>query len=291
MKTLLGKKIGMTQLFMEDGRLVPVTAIEAGPCVVIQVKTPEKDGYSAVQLGYGEIKKGKRKKVSKPLKGHFARAKVSPQQYLAEVPVDEGGEYKVGQKLTADVFSEGEYVDVTGVSKGKGFAGVVKRWGFRGGPSSHGSHFHRTTGSIGGASTPSRVFKGKKMPGHLGQAKAVVQNLEVVKIEPELNLILVKGAVPGAKNSQVVIRASVKGKAPRKKPPAKEKAPAEEKVAAKEGAKPEEKPKDKEREKAKVEMDSKPEKKKAEAEAKGKPEEKKEAKKESKEKTRQEEKA
>lgn len=261
MKALLGKKIGMTQLFMEDGRLVPVTAIEAGPCVVVQVKTPEKDGYSAVQLGYAQVKKGRRRKVNKPLRGHFAKAKVSPQQYLAEIPVGEGEEYQVGQKFTVDAFSEGEYVDVTGISKGKGFAGVVKRWGFKGGPSSHGSHFHRATGSIGGAATPSRVFKGKKMPGQMGQVRVVVQNLEVVKVEPEQNLILVKGGIPGARNGQVVIRASIKGKIPKKKSPVKEEAPAEEKVAKKE-AKAGEKPQGEEEKKAKVEAREEPEEKK-----------------------------
>ncbi|MDI6822355.1 MAG: 50S ribosomal protein L3 [Actinomycetota bacterium] len=208
MRGILGKKLGMTQIFKEN-KAVPVTVVEAGPCVVTQVKTKEKDGYSAIQIGFDEIKE---KHLNAPLKGHFARAKVSPQKYLAEVTIAEGEDYKVGQVLTVDIFSEGERIDVTGISKGKGFAGVMKRWGFKGGPASHGSRFHRAPGSIGACADPSRVFKGKKMPGHMGNERVTVQNLEVAKVDPDQNLLLLRGSIPGAVGSLVIIKESVKAK-------------------------------------------------------------------------------
>lgn len=209
MKGILGKKLGMTQLFGEDGRLSPVTVIEAGPCVVTQVKEEKEDGYSAIQIGYGDIKE---KQVNKPLKGHFAKAKVSPTRYLAEIAVAEGEEYKAGQVIKADIFSQGDRADVVGISKGKGFTGVVKRWGFRGGPGSHGSHFHRAPGSIGACATPSRVYKGKRMPGQTGNKRVNIQNLEVVKVDPERNWLFLKGSVPGARGSLVMVKQSVKAK-------------------------------------------------------------------------------
>ncbi len=210
MKGILGKKLGMTQVFGEDGKLRPVTVIEAGPCVVTQVKK-EEDGYSAIQIGYGDVKE---KRVSKPLKGHFAKARVSPKRYLAEIAVAEGEEYKVGQILKADIFSQGDRADVVGISKGKGFTGVVKRWGFSGGPGSHGSHFHRAPGSIGACATPSRVYKGKGMPGQMGNKRVNIQNLEVVKVDPERNRLFLKGSVPGARGSLVMVKQSVKTRLP-----------------------------------------------------------------------------
>jgi len=208
MRGILGKKLGMTQIFKEN-KAVPVTVVEAGPCVVTQVKTREKDGYSAIQIGFDEIKE---KHLNAPLKGHFAGAKVSPKKYLTEVAIAEGEDYKVGQVLTVDIFSEGERIDVTGISKGKGFAGVMKRWGFKGGPASHGSRFHRAPGSIGACADPSRVFKGKKMPGHMGNERVTVQNLEVAKVDPDQNLLLLRGSIPGAVGSLIMIKESVKAK-------------------------------------------------------------------------------
>lgn len=202
MKALLGKKLGMTQVFVEGDKLVPVTVLEAGPCVVTQIKTPEKDGYSALQIGFGEIPD---RKVKKPLKGHFAKANVKPLRYLAEVRVEDVENYKVGQVIDASIFQIGEKAAVTGISKGKGFQGVVRRHGFGGGPASHGAHFHRAPGSIGMAATPSRVLKGSRMPGRMGGERVTIRNLEIVKVDPENNVILVKGAVPGANGSLVMI--------------------------------------------------------------------------------------
>jgi large subunit ribosomal protein L3 len=206
MKAILGEKVGMTQIFQED-MLIPVTVCKAGPCVVTQVKVPEKDGYEAVQLGYGEVKP---ERVNQPMKGHFKKVNCEPQRFLAEVPLS-SGEYKPGQKVRVDIFAEGDRADVTGVSRGKGFAGVVKRWGFSGGPASHGSRFHRAPGSIGACATPSRVFKGKKLPGHMGTDNVTVQNLLVVRVDQERDLLLLKGAVPGPRGSLLLIRESVKG--------------------------------------------------------------------------------
>ncbi|MCJ7652871.1 MAG: 50S ribosomal protein L3, partial [Actinobacteria bacterium] len=179
----------------------------AGPCVVTQVKVPEKDGYEAVQLGYGEVKP---ERVNQPMKGHFKKANCEPKRFLAEVPLS-AGEYRPGQKVRVDIFAEGDRADVTGVSRGKGFAGVVKRWGFSGGPASHGSRFHRAPGSIGACATPSRVFKGRKLPGHMGTDNVTVQNLLVVRVDQERDLLLLKGAVPGPRGSLLLIRESVKG--------------------------------------------------------------------------------
>lgn len=201
--TILGRKLGMTQVWGEDDRLVPVTVIEAGPCVITQVKTEKRDGYSAVQIGFGEIAE---RKVNKPMAGHFEKAKVDPKRHLMEVRVDADEKVKAGDLITVESFSEAKSVHVSGVSKGKGFAGVMKRHNFKGGPGGHGSHAHREPGSVGQASTPSRVFKGKKLPGHMGSETVTVRNLDVVKIDADQNLLLVKGAVPGAKGALLTIR-------------------------------------------------------------------------------------
>ena len=189
---IYGKKIGMTQIFNEDDRVVPVTVIQAEPNTICQVKTKDSDGYEAVQLGFGAIKE---KKVNKPMAGHFAKQGTAPTRYLREVRVENAGEYKVGDQQTVAAFAETKKVDVTGTSKGKGFAGVMKRYGFRGGPGGHGAHFHRAPGSVGQCATPSRVFKGLKLPGHMGVDTVTVKNLEVVRIDEEQNLILVKGCL------------------------------------------------------------------------------------------------
>lgn len=207
MKGLLGKKLGMTQIFVEDDKLVPATVIAADECIVTQVKTPGKDGYSAIQLGYGTVRE---KLVNKPLKGHFDKGKVKPKRHLAEIRVSEDEQYEVGQAVKVDVFAVGDRADVVGLSKGKGYAGVVKRWGFAGGPGGHGSHFHRRPGSVGACASPSRVFKGRKLPGQMGNSRVTVQNLEIVGVDTEQSLILVKGNVPGAKNSLVMVKESVK---------------------------------------------------------------------------------
>jgi large subunit ribosomal protein L3 len=201
--TILGKKLGMTQVWSDDDRLVPVTVIEAGPCVVSQVKTVKRDGYSAVQIGFGDVKESK---VNKPTAGHFAKAKVAPKANLAEVRLDEGDSAKVGQTITVDAFADAKTVHITGTSKGKGFAGVMKRHNFKGGPGGHGSHAHREPGSIGQCASPSRVFRGKKLPGHMGSETVTVRNLEVVKVDAEQNLLIVKGAVPGGKGALLTIR-------------------------------------------------------------------------------------
>jgi len=207
MKGLLGKKLGMTQIFTEDDRVVPVTIIEAGECVVTQIKTSEKDGYSAIQIGFGEIRE---KLVNKPAKGHFEKAKVKAKRHLAEIRIDEGEEYKIGQPVKVDIFEVGEKADVTGISKGKGYAGVVKRWGFGGGPGGHGSHFHRKPGAIGACASPSRVFKGRKLPGQMGDKRITTQNLEIVGVDVEQDLLLIKGNVPGSKNSLVMVKEAAK---------------------------------------------------------------------------------
>jgi large subunit ribosomal protein L3 len=203
--TILGRKLGMTQVWGEEDELVPVTVIEAGPCVVSQVKTDEKDGYAAAQIAFGEMKP---KKVNKPMAGHFAKAGVDPREHVIEVRLDGDDEVSVGDEITVEVFEAGSQVHVTGTSKGKGFAGTMKRHNFSGGPGGHGSHFHRITGSVGQASTPSRVFRGKRMAGQMGNATATVRNLEVVKVDVEQNLLLVKGAVPGAKGALLTVRSA-----------------------------------------------------------------------------------
>ena len=206
-KGILGRKIGMTQVFDENGRAVPVTVVEAGPCRVAQVKTPETDGYAAVQLAFGEPKR-----TSKPAAGHFAKAGVDPARYLVELRLDELGDMAPGTEILADVFEPGEVVDVIGVTKGKGFAGGMKRHNFKCQGASHGTHKkHRAPGSIGACATPARVFKGTKMAGHMGAEKVTTLNLEIVQADAERDLLLVKGAVPGPRGGLVIIRNAVKG--------------------------------------------------------------------------------
>lgn len=200
---IFGKKVGMTQLWTEDDRVVAVTVIQAEPNKVCQVKTTETDGYEAVQLGFGTIKA---KKVNRPMAGHFAKQGIEPTRYLREVRVENASEYKAGDEQTVAAFAEVKKVDVTGTSKGKGFQGVIRRHGFGGGPGSHGSRFHRAPGSIGMCATPSRVLKGMRMPGHMGCDTVTVKNLEVMRVDEDQNLILVKGAVPGGKNGVVRVR-------------------------------------------------------------------------------------
>jgi large subunit ribosomal protein L3 len=208
-KGILGKKLGMTQIFTTEGKMVPVTVVEAGPCIVTQMKTVETDGYNAVQVGFGTIKD---KHLNKPLKGHFAKAGVSPVRFVREFRLSDTPEYTVGQELKADVFEAGELVDVTGISRGKGFAGTIKRHGFARGPRSHGSKSYREPGSIGSRMSGGggKVFKGKKLPGRMGQEKVTVQRLQIVRADADRNLILIKGAIPGAKGSLVAIRNTVK---------------------------------------------------------------------------------
>ena len=206
-KGLIGKKVGMTQIFDEAGKVIPVTAIEAGPCVVAQVKTEETDGYTAIQLGFGDVKESK---LNRPEKGHFSKVNVTPKKHLREFRVDSVEEVKVGDELKADVFVAGDKIDIQGTSKGKGFQGVIKRHGQSRGPMGHGSLYHRRPGSIGPTSTPGRVFKGKKLPGHMGVQTVTIQNLEVVKVDLDKNVILVKGSVPGAKGAILKLKTSVK---------------------------------------------------------------------------------
>lgn len=206
-KAILGTKIGMTQIFDEDGKVIPVTVILAGPCTVVQKKTAETDGYDAVQVGYGDVKE---KNLNKPAKGHFAKADTAAKKYLREFRLEDVSGLNVGDEIKADTFEAGEKVDVTGISKGKGFAGPMKRWGLHRGPMAHGSGYHRGSGSMGACSSPGRVMKGKKLPGHMGVDKVTIQNLEVVKVSADENIILIKGAVPGSKGGLVTIRNSVK---------------------------------------------------------------------------------
>ena len=206
-KAILTTKVGMTQVFSEDGVLTPVTVLQAGPCVVTQVKTVENDGYSAVQVGFGDIRE---KLVNKPKKGHFAKAGVTAKRFLKEFRLEDAESYTLGQEIKADVFAAGDKVDATAKSKGKGFQGAIKRHGQSRGPMAHGSKYHRHAGSNGSATTPGRVFKGKHMPGHMGAVRVTVQNLEVVSVDAEKNLILVKGAVPGPKKFLVMLKESVK---------------------------------------------------------------------------------
>lgn len=206
MKGILGKKLGMTQIFTEEGIVVPVTVVEAGPNVVTQVKTVEKDGYNAIQVGFEDAKE---KSLNKPQKGHLAAANVL-KKHLKEFRVDAVEEFTVGQEIKADLFAAGEKIDVTGTSKGKGFQGPIKRHGQSRGPESHGSRYHRRPGSMGACSYPGRVFKNKKLAGHMGSVKVTVQNLEVVRVDADKNFILVKGAIPGAKGSVVTIKEAVK---------------------------------------------------------------------------------
>ena len=200
---IYGKKIGMTQIWDENDNLIPVTVIQAEPNKVCQVKTTATDGYEAVQLGFGTIKE---KKVNKPYGGHFAKLGTEPTRYLREVRVENASSYNVGDMQTVAAFADAKQVDVQGVSKGKGFAGVMKRYGFGGGPGGHGAHFHRAPGSIGQCATPSRVFKGVRLPGHMGCDTVTVRNLKVMRVDEDQNLILVKGAIPGGKNGIVRVR-------------------------------------------------------------------------------------
>ena len=209
-KAILGKKIGMTQVFTEDGQLIPVSVIQAGPCQVVQKKTEEVDGYTAVQVGYEDKKE---RRANKPEKGHFQKANVPVKKYLKEFKLDNAAELNVGDELTVEQFADGDVLDVTGTSKGHGFAGTIKRWGTHRGPMTHGSHYHRGPGSLGACSDPSRVFKGKKMPGHYGVVKVTIQNLDLVKIDKERNLLLVEGSIPGPKGGLVVVRNAVKANA------------------------------------------------------------------------------
>ena len=206
-KAILATKVGMTQIFDESGALVPVTVLQAGPCVVTQVKTVENDGYEAVQVGFGDIRE---KLVNKPQKGLFEKAGVSVKRYIREFRFENTSDYKVADEIKADIFAAGDKVDATAISKGKGFQGAIKRHGQHRGPMAHGSKYHRHAGSNGTSSDPSRVFKGKKMPGHMGHVKVTTQNIEVVRVDAEKNLILVKGAVPGPKKSLVTLKETVK---------------------------------------------------------------------------------
>ena len=207
-KGIIGRKIGMTQIFDENGYVIPVTVIEAGPCTVAQVKSVDTDGYNAVQLGFGEVKD---KHINKPEKGHFAKSKLAAKEHLREFRV-ETADVKVGEEVKADVFAAGDKIDVQGTTKGKGFQGVIKRHGQSRGPMGHGSMYHRRPGSMGSTSTPGRVFKGKKLPGHMGMETVTIQNLEVVRVDLDKNVILVKGSVPGNKGAILKIRNSVKSK-------------------------------------------------------------------------------
>ncbi len=206
-KAILGKKIGMTQIFTEDGLVIPVTVIEAGPVTVVQKKTVENDGYNAIQVGYVDAKD---KALNKPQKGHLAKANVSGKRVLKEFRLSDDSAYNVGDEIKVDIFQDGDKIDVTGISKGHGYAGTVKRWGTHRGPMTHGSGYHRGVGSMGACSTPSRVMKNKRLPGHMGVEQVTVQNLDVVKVDAEKNIILIKGAVPGPKGGVVTIKNSVK---------------------------------------------------------------------------------
>lgn len=206
-KAILATKVGMTQIFNEDGVLIPVTVLQAGPCVVTQVKTEENDGYSAVQVGFADKRENL---VNKPQKGHFEKAGVSPKRYVKEFRFENASEYALGQEIKVDIFAAGEHIDATAISKGKGFQGAIKRHGQSRGPMTHGSKYHRHAGSNGACSDPSKVFKGKRMAGQMGNKQITIQNLEIVRVDAENNLLLVKGAVPGPKKSMVTIKETVK---------------------------------------------------------------------------------
>lgn len=209
-KGILGKKIGMTQIFNEKGKSIPVTVVEAGPCVVIQKKEIDKDGYEAIRVGFVDVKTKNMKKISKPIAGQFKAAGSEVKKFIREFRLEDISAYNVGDEIKVDAFSVGEIVDVTGTSKGKGFQGTIKRWNAHRGPMSHGSKFHRAVGSMGASSDPSRTFKNKKMPGHMGNRRITVLNLEVVGVMPEKNVILIKGGIPGPNKGLVIIRNAVK---------------------------------------------------------------------------------
>lgn len=206
-KAILGSKVGMTQMFREDGTMIPVTVVLAGPCPVVQIKTTGKDGYDAVQVAFGPVRE---KLITKPELGHLKKAGVAAHRYVREFKLDDTATYEVGQVIKADVFANGDKVDVTGKSKGKGFQGVIKRWNQSRGRMTHGSRYHRRVGSMSACSYPGEVFKHKNLPGHMGSERITVQNLEVVRVDAERNLLLVKGAIPGAKGSLVVVKSTVK---------------------------------------------------------------------------------
>ena len=207
MKTLIGKKVGMTQIFDEKGKVIPVTVIEAGPCVVAQVKSVETDGYNAIQLGFGDVKESK---LNKAERGHFEKANIALKKHLREFRLDSVEGITVGTELTVSEFAEGDKLDIQGTSKGKGFQGVIKRHGQHRGPMGHGSMYHRRPGSMGPTSTPGRVFKGKKLPGHMGRVTVTIQNLDVVRVDMDKNVILVKGSVPGPKGTILKVKSAVK---------------------------------------------------------------------------------
>ena len=208
-KAILAKKLGMTQIFDETGKVIPVTVIEAGPNAVVQKKTVENDGYDAVQVGFVDLKE---KKTNKPTKGHFAKAGVTPKKYIKEFRLDDVSNLNVGDEIKADIFEAGEKVDVAGITKGKGFAGTIKRWGQHRGPMTHGSGYHRGPGSMGMCSDPGRVFKGKRLPGHMGVERVTIQNLAVVKVDADKNIILIKGGLPGPKGGLLIVKNTVKGR-------------------------------------------------------------------------------
>lgn len=208
-KAILGKKLGMTQVFTQEGSVVPVTVVQAGPCVVLQKKTTETDGYEALQVGFEERKE---RRTNKPMRGHFAKAGVKPKRHVFELRLSNSEAYSVGQELKADIFADGDIVDVTGVSRGKGFAGPIKRHGFTRGPMTHGSKYHRGVGSLGSSAGMSRVYKGRKMAGRMGGERVTVQNLKVVQVDKERNLILIKGALPGPRGTVVTVKEAVKAK-------------------------------------------------------------------------------
>lgn len=206
-KAILSKKVGMTQLFREDGTMIPVTVLLAGPCPIVQVKTKEHDGYDAVQVAFKPVRE---KLVTKPMIGHLKKANVGPHRYVREFKLEDAGSYEAGQVIKTDVFANGDLVDVTGISKGKGFAGTIKRWNQARGRKTHGSHSYRVAGSMGACTYPGEVFKTKHLPGHMGHERVTVQNLEVVRVDADRNLLLVKGAIPGANGGMVIVREAVK---------------------------------------------------------------------------------
>lgn len=207
MKNMIGKKVGMTQIFKEDGSIIPVTVVEAGPLTVVQKKTVESDGYNAIQVGFSDVKE---RRINKPAKGHFDKADLEYKKYLKEFRVENADEYEIGQEIKVDVFQEGDLIDVTGTSKGKGTQGVIKRHGFGRGRETHGSKFHRAPGGMSAGTYPGRVFKGHKMAGRMGNEKVTIQNLEVVRVDADKNIILIKGAIPGPKKGIITIKETVK---------------------------------------------------------------------------------
>ena len=207
-KAIIGKKLGMSQIFAQDGTMIPVTVVEAGPCPVVQKKTVERDGYSAVQVAFGDTKESR---LTKPELGHLKKAGVAPKRYLREFKLDNADSLEIGQEIKCDVFAEGDAVDVVGTTKGRGFTGTIQRWNYACGPMAHGSGYHRGVGSMSSNSDPSRVFKNKRMPGHYGTERVTIQNLRIVKVDVERNLLLIKGGIPGANGGIVVIKQSIKG--------------------------------------------------------------------------------